>query len=50
MDGRLDSEELLERPMSMMAWWDLLADLSNAIDFATDAEDLQARIAALARR
>lgn len=42
-----DSEEVLERPMSMLAWWDLLADLSNAIDFATDAEDLQARIAAL---
>ena len=33
--------------MSMMAWWDLLADLSCAIDFATDDEDLAIRIANL---
>ena len=40
----------LNTPLSKMAYWDLLADLSSAIDYATDAEDLQRRVADLDSR
>ncbi len=43
----IETKALMNRPMTAMAWWDLLADLSCAIDFATDAEDLAHRINAL---